>query len=137
MEWMVCKEIRAIQSSHSSVTGLRCNTANWGRDLVTRLLEVTNGQWLYPNVLVYDRISGTLATQRKEELQMEIKRQQELGTEGMLEEDCYLADCNLGDLEETSGTMETYWLISIQAAREAGRLERLRIQAAEANRNTS
>ncbi len=29
--------------------------------------------------------------------------------------------------------METYWLISIQAAREAGRLEGLRIQAAEAN----
>jgi len=68
---------------------------------------------------------------------MEIECQQELGTEGLLEEDCYLADCNLGDLEETSGTMETYWLISIQAAREAGRLEGLRIQAAEANRNTS
>ena len=34
---------------------------------------------------------------------MEIERQQELGTEGLLEEDCYLADCNLGDLEETSG----------------------------------
>ena len=57
---------------------------------------------------------------------MEIKRQQELGTEGMLEEDCYLADCNLGDLEETSG-------ISVQAAQEADRLEGLRIQVAEAS----
>jgi hypothetical protein len=103
MEGMVCKEIRVIQSSYSSGTGLRCNTANWGRDLVTHLLEVTHGQWLYRNVQVHGRISGTLATQRKEELQMEIERQQELGTEGLLEEDCYLADCNLGDLEETSG----------------------------------
>ena len=34
---------------------------------------------------------------------MEIECQQELGKEGLLEEDCYLADCNLGDLEETSG----------------------------------
>jgi hypothetical protein len=65
LEGMVCKEIRVIQSSHSSVTGLRCNTAHWGRDLVTRLLEVTHGQWLNPNVQVHDRISGTLATQRK------------------------------------------------------------------------
>jgi hypothetical protein len=103
MEGMVCKEIRVIQSSYSSGTGLCCNTANWGRYLVTHLLEVTHGQWLYRNVQVHDRISGTLATQRKEELQMEIERQQELGTEGLLEEDCYLADCNLGDLEETSG----------------------------------
>ena len=68
---------------------------------------------------------------------MEIKCQQELGTEGLLEEDYYLADCNLGGLEETSGIHETYWLLSIQAAREAGRLEELRIQAAEASRNTS
>jgi hypothetical protein len=137
MEGMVCKEIRVIQSSYSSGTGLHCNTAIWGRDLVTRLLEVTHGQWLYRNVQVHNRISGTLATQRKEELQMEIERQQELGTEGLLEEYCYLAECNLGDLEETSGISETYWLLAIQAAREAGRLEGERIQAAEGSQNTS
>ncbi len=137
MEGMVCKEIRAIQREHSSVTGLRCNTERWARDLVTRLLEFTHGQWLYRNVQVHDQISGTLATQQKEELQMEIERQQELGTEGLLKEDCYLAECNLGDLEETSGMSETYWLLSIQAAREAGRLEGLRLIAAAASQNTS
>jgi len=68
---------------------------------------------------------------------MEIEHQQELGTEGLLEEDCYLAECNLGDLDETSGILETYWLLSIQATREAGRLEGERIQAAEASQNTS
>ena len=96
MEGMVCKEIRAIQLMHSSVTGLRCNTECWERELVTRLLEVTHGQWLYHNVQVHDRIMGTLTTQQKEELQMEIERQQELGTEGLLGDDCYLAECNLG-----------------------------------------
>jgi hypothetical protein len=136
MEGMVWKGIRAIRSSYSSGTGLRCNTVNWGRDLVTRLLEVTHGQWLHCNVQVHDRISGTLATQKKEELQMEIKCQQELDMEGLLEEDYYLADCNLGGLEETSGIYETYWLLSIQATREAGRLEELRIQAAEVCQNT-
>jgi hypothetical protein len=137
MEGMVCKEIRAIQSAHSSVTGFCCNTANWGQDLVTRLLEVPHGQWLYCNVQGHNRISGTLATQWKEKLQMEIERQQELGKEGLLEEDCYLAECNLGDLEETSSILETYWLLSIQAARETGRLEGLRLRAEEASRNTS
>jgi len=68
---------------------------------------------------------------------MEIERQRELDTEGLLEEDCYLAECNLGGLEETSGILETYWLLAIQAAREADRLEGVRIQAVEASRNTS
>jgi hypothetical protein len=46
---------------------------------------------------------------------MEIECQQELGTEGLLllDEDCYLAECNLGDLEDTSGIRETYWLLAI------------------------
>ena len=127
-EGMVCKEIRTIQNTHSSVTGLRVNTERWGRELVTRLLEVTHGQWLYRNVQVHDRITGTLATQQKEELQMEIEHQQELGAEGLLDDDCYLAECNLGDLEDTSGIRETYWLLAIQAAREASRLEGIRTQ---------
>ena len=57
---------------------------------------------------------------------MEIERQQELGTEGLLDDDCYLAECNLGDLEDTSSIRETYWLLAIQAAREASRLEGIR-----------
>jgi hypothetical protein len=126
MEGMVCKQIRAIQSSYSSGTGLRCNTVNWGRDLVTCLLEVSHGQWLYPNVQVHDRISGALATQKKKELQMEIERQQELGTEGLLEEDRYLADCNLGDLEETSGPPGYMRLIGYYLFKQHGKQADLR-----------
>ena len=73
-----------------------------------------------------------IATQCKEELKMEIECQQELGTEGLLEEDSFLAECNLGDLEDTSGKKETYWLLAIQAAREAGRLVGIQTQTAEA-----
>jgi hypothetical protein len=50
---------------------------------------------------------------------MEKEHQQELGMEGLLDDDCYLAECNLGDLEVTSGIRETYWLLAIQAAWEA------------------
>jgi hypothetical protein len=115
---------------------MRHNTERWGVELVTHLLEVTHGQWLYRNVQVHDRITGTLATQRKEELQMEIERQRELGTEGLLEEDGYLAECNLGDLEETSGMKETYWLLAIKAAREASRLEGIRVSTEEQHETT-
>ena len=73
IEGIVCKEIKAIHRTHSSITGLRCNTECWRKELVTRLPEVMHGQWLYRNVQVHDRVMGTLATQQKEELQMEIE----------------------------------------------------------------
>jgi hypothetical protein len=131
MEGMVSKEMRNIQRTHASVSGMRHNTERWGVERVTHLLEITHGQWLYCNVQVHDRLTGILATQRKEDLQMEIERQRELGTERLLEEDCYLAECNLWDLEETSGMKETYWLLAIKAAREVSRLEGIRVSTAE------
>ena len=132
MEGMVCKEMRTIQQSQCSMVGWQNDTEKWGRELVIRLLEITHRQWLYRNIQVHNRITGTIATQRKEELQMEIEHQQELGTAGLLEEDRYLADVKLGNLEDASGIKETYWLLAIQATREAFRLEGLRIQPAEA-----
>ncbi len=37
----------------------------------------------------------------------------------------YLAEVNLEDLKHTSGKQQEYWLVAIQAAREASRLQRL------------
>jgi hypothetical protein len=54
---------------------------------------------------------------------MEIEEQQAMGTTGLLDEDCHLGECNLGDLEDTSGIKETHWLLAIKAALEASRLE--------------
>jgi hypothetical protein len=71
---------------------------------------------------VHDRVQGTLATQRKEELQREIEDQQEQGFDGLLEEDQYLEEVKLEDLENTSGEQQEYWLVAMQAAREAGLL---------------
>ncbi len=81
-------------------------------ELITKLLEVTHGQWLYCNVQVlHDKEAGTLAKLRKEEIQMEIEEQQALGTADLLDEDCHLRECNLGDLEDTSGIKETYGMV--------------------------
>jgi hypothetical protein len=57
---------------------------------------------------------------------LEIEEQQEIGFDGFLKEDAYLGECNLGDLENTSGIDEQYWLLAVKAAREAVAIERSR-----------
>ena len=54
---------------------------------------------------------------------MAIEAQQDMGWEDLTEEDQYLAEVNLEDLEHTSGERQEYWLVAIQAAREASRLQ--------------
>jgi hypothetical protein len=46
----------------------------------------------------------------------------ELGEEGLAEEDRLLLKINLGDLDNSTGEDQTYWLLSLQAAREARQL---------------
>jgi hypothetical protein len=74
---------------------------------------------LYRNFIVHDPLSGIIATGKKEELILEIERQQELGDAGLLEEDKYLAEVNLGDIENTSRERLHYWILAIKTARKA------------------
>ena len=124
LEGMISKEFSRLQQHYWAEAGIQASIDTWASGLVTRLLEITHGQWIYRNFLVHDRVSGTLATARKEELQQEIEKQQELGADGLLAEDKYLAEVNLEDLEMSSGERQEYWLLAIQTARRAYQLAR-------------
>ena len=131
LEGMISKEMLPIQEAYVD-SGGRCSLSvdNWAQHLVVRLLEVTHGQWIYRNVQVHDIVSGVHATRRKEELQGAIEDQLDLGEDGLDEQDKWLLDINLEDLETTSGEDQYYWLLQIQAARE-DRLLRTREEAEE------
>ena len=132
MEGMISKEVITIQQQYLATIGSRLSIDKWAKGLITKLLEVSHGQWLYRNVVVHDRVTGDAATRRKEEIQMEIEKQQELGENGLLQEDKFLMEVNLDDLETTSGEREEYWLLAIRAAREACALRAQRPTTTEA-----
>jgi hypothetical protein len=130
MEGMICTRMREIQSHFHYREGTRTNPGRWAKGLILKLLEATHGQWLYRNVQIHDTVAGTQATLRKEEIQREIEAQMEMGTDGILDEDLWMMEVNLGDMETTSGEQEEYWLVAIRAAREAAMLTRQRTQQA-------
>jgi len=117
MEGMISREAVSLQEASVANVGGATATAKWARGLVTKLLETTHGQWLYRNVHVHDTMSGTHATARKEEIKKFIEDQLELGEEGLAEQDLFLLEINLGDLETSSGEDQHYWLLQIEAAR--------------------
>ncbi len=53
---------------------------------------------------------------QKGELLLEIEHQRDMGDARLLEEDKYLADDNVGDMETTSGEHQHYWLLAIKTA---------------------
>ena len=137
MEGMVSRKLREIQTDYSEIEGSNIAPKLWGRGLVIKLLEATHGQWIYRCVQTHDKLSGTIATVRKEAIQKEIETQQDMGIGDDWErEDRYLAEVNLEDLELSSGNNQEYWLLAIRTAREASRLRRQLQQPVSSNRTT-
>ena len=58
-------------------------------------------------------------TKRKEEIWRALEDQLELGEEGLEEDDKFLLDINLDELDTSSGEDQAYWLLALEAARDA------------------
>jgi hypothetical protein len=114
MEGMILKEVVGIQRSAPVDGGGTLSLEKWGVGLVSKLLEVTHGQWLYRNVHVHNMSTGDLVTRRKEELRRHLEEQIALGGEGLAEEDHYLLEINLDELDTTSWEEQMYWLLHVQ-----------------------
>jgi len=98
--------------------------------LVTKLLEVTHSMCIFPNLTIHDPTTGILAIQWKKRIMDEVEYQQELGGDGLREEDQWLLEVNLGDLEHSNGEREAYWVLAIGTAREHHRILQRRRTAA-------
>ena len=122
MEGMVTSRIRTTQQAFWRRCSWRGNVDKWIQTLMVKLMECTHGQWLYRNVMVHDRWNGTVNRLRKEELLKEIETQMEMEKDDLLPEDQYLLEINLGDIQQSSGDREEYWLMAVKAARVAKQL---------------
>ena len=87
--------------------------------MVIKLLEVTHGQWFYRNVIVHDLVGDIEAFKRKQELQMEIERQIEVEGERLNDQDQYLLEINLEELERSLREDRCYWLLAVRATMRA------------------
>jgi hypothetical protein len=117
MEGMLSHELLTLPQEDLLQEYSRLTPQVWFHGLVQKILEATHGIWIYRNLTMHDGISGVVATKRKEQLLKEIESQMEQGGEGLEEQDKWMAEVNLSNLETSSGEQESYWLIAIQAAR--------------------
>jgi hypothetical protein len=119
---MVSNKLLPIQSAVSHSSRSSSNTTRWISSLITQLLQVTNTQCIYQCVLVHDRMTGTLILAHKEELLKEVENQLYISQAGLNKQDRFLLECIFDELANTAGEHQEYWLLVIQAAREASHI---------------
>lgn len=108
LEGMVSHRIIPVQRNYLEVIGSKWLISAWMKGLIMKLLDVAHGQWLYRNMQVHDQVSGVLATKKKEELQTAIEEVLGGREEDLEEDDKWLLEVRLGDLDGTSGEEQEY-----------------------------
>ena len=106
MEGMISKYIMVIQQEYMDLGGARgtpTTPTSWDKGLIVFMIEVTHGQWPYRNVHVHANVTGLHETRRREEFQKKIEDKIQMGGEEMVEDDKYLLEINLEDMDTTSG----------------------------------
>ena len=131
MEGMISTEVVKMQSETEDAGKCKLTVKGWSTGLVVKLLEVTHGQWLYRNVHVHDIISGEKAMSRKESIRNELEYQMSVGEAGLAEEDQYLLDIDLDDLDHSTGEEQAIWLLALKAARKAQEIRENRANTTE------
>ena len=71
--------------------------------------------------------AGALTRVSVEDIAAQIEEQLLQGGEDLLEEDAYLLEINLGDLQSSTGEQQEYWLLALKAARVASQITRGRL----------
>lgn len=133
---MISKEIVAIQSKVEDEGKCKMVVANWSAGLVTKLQEVTHGQWLYKNIHVHDIFTEEKPRMRKEETRCELEYQIALGGDELEDKEQYLHEIILDDLDASTGEDQIYWLLALRTAQCAWQIQREReIRAATIGSN--
>ncbi len=92
MVGMISTKLLCIQDSYLQVRGSARLSERWATGLITQLLQVTHGQWIYRCILVHDCTSSTLVNLHKAELLEEITKQLSMGAESLIEDDKFLLE---------------------------------------------
>lgn len=109
---MISVELRGAVDQHGLHEWSKLTVDSWLSGVVIHVLEITHGQWIYQNLVVHNRVAGTLITKNKKDLMVmaEILQHIESGGNGLDQEGMGMAEEKLEGLNTTSGENGYYWL---------------------------
>ena len=116
----------AIQSFHLSMSSSYLNGADWTKQFISKILQITHGQWIFRNISLHDKTQGYLRNKTADDLLQIINEFSEVAPEEIPEDSRFLLEINFTDLAKSHIETQTYWTLAMDAAITAKALESAR-----------
>ncbi len=91
------------------------------KHFIAKLLQVLHSQWLYRNFTLHDRTRGYLLLQRKKEVLKEVDCLMDINPDEIPQGSQYLLEMDFTSLYNASFERQSYWVLALKAAWQAGR----------------
>ena len=99
------------------------NGTEWVKHFITRVLTITQSQWIYRNVSFHDKQHGYAKRKRVEELNHTIRHLCDTNPRNLPQESRFLLERDDNDLSKESMLKKEYWVESMETAVKAGRMK--------------
>lgn len=113
--------LRHFQQGYCASNNSRMNGADWAKAFVTKLLEISHGQWVYRNFSLHNKVKGHLALTEQAEVLNEIAVLSSSRPEDVPPNSQFLLELEVGRLDAQSLSQQKYWITAMKAALKAGR----------------
>jgi hypothetical protein len=97
------------------------NASDWTKQLISKLLHITHGQWIYRNISRHHTKLGLLKDMERRQLLVEIDRLMSIDPSDVPEESKFLLEIDFWAIPVASTERQSYWVHAVRAAVKSGR----------------
>ena len=118
--------LRIFQQDYCASMNSRMNGQDWARSFVTKLVDISHGQWMYRNFSLHSKTKGHLKLSRQADVLTEIARLSDCRPDDVPAESRFLLEVEVNTLDQKSLAHQEYWIAAMKAAVKAGQRGRAR-----------
>jgi hypothetical protein len=105
-----------IQRFHLSMSSNYLNGADWTKQFISKILQLTHSQWIYRNISLHDKRQGCLWKKQSESLLQTIADLSNLSPEEVPNNSRFLLEFNFTELTKAHLETQRYWTLAMNAA---------------------
>jgi hypothetical protein len=110
-----------FQQAYCASINSRMTGTDWAKAFVTKLLNISHGQWMYRNFSLHNKTRGHLRLTQQAEVLSEIATLAASRPEDIPPESRFLLEVEVITLDGQSLARQEYWITAMKAALKAGR----------------
>jgi hypothetical protein len=105
-----------IQWFHLSMSSNYLNGADWTKQFISKILQLTHSQWIYRNISLHNKCHGYLWNKQLESLLQTVTELSDLSPVEGPDNSRFLLEFNFTELTKAHLEMQRYWTLAVNAA---------------------